>query len=104
MYKRQIQGRPSKKGAIFAFTLEGSAHAHDISTILDKQGIAVRAGQHCAGPLMHHMGINASCRASFAFYNTKQEVDKLLSGLERLVICCLNGKLYCRFYCNKSRK
>jgi cysteine desulfurase/selenocysteine lyase len=77
-----IQGKPDKKGAIFAFTLEGSAHAHDISTILDKQGIAVRAGQHCAGPLMHHMGINASCRASFAFYNTKQEVDKLLSGLE----------------------
>ena len=77
-----IQGKPSKKGAIFAFTLEGSAHAHDISTILDKQGIAVRAGQHCAGPLMHHMGINASCRASLAFYNTKQEVDKLLSGLE----------------------
>ena len=77
-----IQGKPDKKGAIFAFTLEGSAHAHDISTILDKQGIAVRAGQHCAGPLMHHMRINASCRASFAFYNTKQEVDKLLSGLE----------------------
>jgi len=77
-----IQGKPIKKGAIFAFTLEGSAHAHDISTILDKQGIAVRAGQHCAGPLMHHMGINASCRASFAFYNTKQEVDKLLDGLE----------------------
>ena len=77
-----IQGKPDKKGAIFAFTLEGSAHAHDISTILDKQGIAVRAGQHCAGPLMHHMGINASCRASFAFYNTRQEVDKLLSGLE----------------------
>jgi len=77
-----IQGKPDKKGAIFAFTLEGSAHAHDISTILDKQGIAVRAGQHCAGSLMHHMGINASCRASFAFYNTKQEVDKLLSGLE----------------------
>lgn len=77
-----IQGTPDKKGAIFAFTLEGSAHAHDISTILDRQGIAVRAGQHCAGPLMHHMGINASCRASFAFYNTKQEVDKLLSGLE----------------------
>jgi len=77
-----IQGKPIKKGAIFAFTLEGAAHAHDISTILDKQGIAVRAGQHCAGPLMHHMGINASCRASLAFYNTKQEVDKLLSGLE----------------------
>jgi len=77
-----VQGNPIKKGAIFAFTLEGSAHAHDISTILDKQGIAVRAGQHCAGPLMHHMGISASCRASFAFYNTKHEVDKLLSGLE----------------------
>ena len=53
------------------------------STILDKQGIAVRAGQHCAGPLMHHMGINASCRASFAFYNTKDEVDKLLNEFDK---------------------
>ena len=77
-----IQGNAQNKGAIFSFTMDGNAHAHDISTILDKQGIAVRAGQHCAGPLMHHMGINASCRASFAFYNTKNEFDKLFNGLE----------------------
>ena len=62
--------------------MAGAAHAHDISTILDKKGIAVRAGQHCAGPLMDHLGITASCRASFAFYNTKQEADALVDGLQ----------------------
>lgn len=76
-----VQGTSFNKGAIFSFTLEGAAHAHDISTILDKKGIAVRAGQHCAGPLMDHLGITASCRASFAFYNTKDEVDALVDGL-----------------------
>ena len=76
-----VQGHASDKGAIFSFTIDGAGHAHDISTILDKKGIAVRAGQHCAGPLMDHLGINASCRASFAFYNTKQEVDALVDGL-----------------------
>ena len=76
-----VQGHASDKGAIFSFTMDGAGHAHDISTILDKKGIAVRAGQHCAGPLMDHLGINASCRASFAFYNTKQEVDALVDGL-----------------------
>jgi len=76
-----LQGNATDRGAIFSFTIEGAAHAHDISTILDKKGIAVRAGQHCAGPLMDHLGINASCRASFAFYNTKQEVDALVDGL-----------------------
>ena len=76
-----LQGSAKGRGAIFSFTMAGAAHAHDISTILDKKGIAVRAGQHCAGPLMYHLGINASCRASFAFYNTKQEVDALVDGL-----------------------
>ena len=76
-----LQGSAKNRGAIFSFTMAGAAHAHDISTILDKKGIAVRAGQHCAGPLMDHLGINASCRASFAFYNTKQEVDTLVDGL-----------------------
>ena len=76
-----VQGHAPDKGAIFSFTIDGAGHAHDISTILDKKGIAVRAGQHCAGPLMDHLGINASCRASFAFYNTKQEVDALVDGL-----------------------
>ena len=76
-----LQGSAKDRGAIFSFTMAGAAHAHDISTILDKKGIAVRAGQHCAGPLMDHLGINASCRASFAFYNTKQEFDALVDGL-----------------------
>ena len=78
----KIQGQPKEKGAIFSFTMDNSGHAHDISTILDKKGVAVRAGQHCAGPLMDHMGITASCRASFAFYNTKTEVDTLVDALQ----------------------
>ena len=77
----KLQGRSKDKGAIFSFTMENAGHAHDISTILDKKGVAVRAGQHCAGPLMDHMGITASCRASFAFYNTKAEVDALVDAL-----------------------
>jgi cysteine desulfurase/selenocysteine lyase len=77
-----LQGTTADKAAIFSFTIQGAGHPHDISTILDKKGIAVRAGQHCAGPLMQHLGINASCRASFALYNTLEEVDKLIEGLE----------------------
>ncbi|KPQ06156.1 MAG: bifunctional cysteine desulfurase / selenocysteine lyase SufS [Rhodobacteraceae bacterium HLUCCA12] len=78
----QVQGDAPGKGAIFSFTMSGGAHAHDISTILDKKGVAVRAGQHCAGPLMEHLGVNASCRASFAMYNTEAEVDALIEALE----------------------
>ena len=77
----RLQGQPYNRGAIFSFTMENAGHAHDISTILDKKGVAVRAGQHCAGPLMDHMGVSASCRASFAFYNTKSEVDTLVDAL-----------------------
>ena len=77
-----VQGTTRDKAAIFSFTMEGAAHAHDISTILDKKGVAVRAGQHCAGPLMTHMGVNATCRASFGLYNTKAEVDVLIDALE----------------------
>jgi len=76
-----LQGAAQDKGPIFSFTLQGAAHAHDISTILDRKGIAVRAGQHCAGPLMEFMGVTASCRASFAFYNSIEEVDRLVDGL-----------------------
>jgi len=77
-----VQGNSAGKGAIFSFTLQGAAHAHDISTVLDKRGIAVRAGTHCAMPLMAHMGVGATCRASFGLYNTTQEVDALVSALE----------------------
>ena len=78
----QVQGHAKGKGAIFSFTLDGAAHAHDISTILDKKGVAVRAGHHCAGPLMDHLGVTATCRASFGMYNTTQEVDALIDALE----------------------
>lgn len=77
-----VQGKSPTKGAIFSFTLEGPAHAHDISTILDHRGIAVRAGTHCAMPLMQHLGVGATARASFGLYNTTDEVDALISGLE----------------------
>lgn len=75
-----VQGDAPGKGAIFSMTMQG-AHAHDISTILDKQGIAIRAGSHCAMPLMEFYGISASARASFAMYNTTAEVDALVEGL-----------------------
>ncbi len=78
----QVQGNSATKGAIFSFTLDGAAHAHDISTVLDKRGIAVRAGTHCAMPLMAQFGLSATCRASFGLYNTVEEVDALVSALE----------------------
>lgn len=77
-----VQGQSATKGAIFSFTLDGAAHAHDISTVLDKKGVAVRAGTHCAMPLMEHMGVGATCRASFAMYNTTAEVDVFIDALE----------------------
>ncbi len=77
-----IQGHAPGKAAIFSLTLEGAAHAHDISTILDKKGVAVRAGHHCAGPLMDHLGVTATCRASFGMYNSREEVDRLVEALE----------------------
>jgi len=77
-----VQGQAPGKAAIFSFTMQGPAHAHDISTILDKKGVAVRAGHHCAGPLMDHLGLTATCRASFAMYNTKAEIDHFIEALE----------------------
>ncbi|MFN0114370.1 MAG: cysteine desulfurase [Paracoccaceae bacterium] len=78
----KVQGTSRDKGAIFSFTLDGPAHAHDISTVLDKKGIAVRAGTHCAMPLLAHFGVTATCRASFGLYNTRAEVDALAEALE----------------------
>lgn len=77
-----VQGNSATKGAIFSFTMEGAAHAHDLSTVLDKRGVAVRAGHHCAQPLMQHLGVPATARASFGLYNTESEVDTLVSALE----------------------
>ena len=78
----QVQGTRPEKAAIFSFTLDGAGHAHDVSTILDKKGVAVRAGHHCAGPLMDHLGVTATCRASFGLYNSTDEVDTLIEALE----------------------
>ncbi|MBY6116352.1 cysteine desulfurase [Mameliella alba] len=77
-----VQGTTPDKAAIFSFTMEGAGHAHDISTILDKKGVAVRAGHHCAGPLMDHLGVTATCRASMGLYNTEGEIDALVEALE----------------------
>jgi cysteine desulfurase/selenocysteine lyase len=77
-----LQGTAPDKGAIFSFSMAGAAHPHDISTILDRRGVAVRAGHHCAQPLMEHLGVPATCRASFGLYNTQAEVDVLVEALE----------------------
>jgi cysteine desulfurase/selenocysteine lyase len=78
----QVYGKSKGKGAIFSFTLDGGGHPHDISTVIDRKGVAVRAGHHCAQPLMTHLGVTATCRASFGLYNTRAEVDKLVEALE----------------------
>jgi cysteine desulfurase/selenocysteine lyase len=78
----RIQGNDPDKAPIFSFTIDGAGHAHDISTVLDKRGICVRAGHHCAQPLMEHLGVSATCRASFGLYNTLEEVDSLVNALE----------------------
>ncbi|MCI4665547.1 MAG: cysteine desulfurase [Neomegalonema sp.] len=77
-----VHGRSATKGAIFSLAMEG-AHPHDISTIIDARGIAVRAGHHCAQPLMQHLGVTATARASCALYTTEAEIDALVAGLER---------------------
>lgn len=76
----RIFGNAPGKGAIVAFEVAG-AHAHDVATILDRYGIAVRAGTHCAQPLLKRFGVTSTCRASFAMYNTRDEVDRLVEGI-----------------------
>jgi cysteine desulfurase/selenocysteine lyase len=76
----RIFGRARAKGAIVSFTMEG-AHAHDVATVIDRAGVAVRAGTHCTQPLLQRFGITATCRASFAMYNTLEEVDALADAL-----------------------
>ena len=75
-------GTAKGKGAILSFEAEGM-HAHDIATILDREGVAVRAGHHCAQPLMERFGVASTTRASFALYNTHEEVDALIAGLHK---------------------
>ena len=79
----RIIGDMPKKGSIVSFEIAG-VHAHDAATILDGEGVAVRAGHHCAQPLMERFGVIATCRASFALYNTREEVDALIAALHRV--------------------
>ena len=76
----RIIGTAQHKASIVSFTLDG-VHPHDLGTVLDDKGIAIRAGHHCAQPLMQHFGVPATARASFAFYNTHVEVDALVESL-----------------------
>ncbi|MET0169528.1 MAG: cysteine desulfurase [Aliihoeflea sp.] len=78
----RIIGNAPGKGAIVSFELQG-IHAHDVSMVIDREGVAVRAGTHCAQPLLKRFGVTSTCRASFAMYNTKAEVDALADALEK---------------------
>jgi len=79
----RIIGTARERAGVLSFIIEG-IHPHDIGTILDQEGIAIRTGHHCAQPIMQRFGIPATARASFAFYNTKAEVDALARGIERV--------------------
>ncbi len=78
-----IIGRAQDRGGVISFALQG-AHAHDVATLLDRQGIAVRAGHHCAEPLMRRLGLDSTARASFGVYTTREEIDVLADTLERV--------------------
>lgn len=80
----RIIGTAKEKASVLSFVIEG-VHPHDIGTILDQEGIAVRAGHHCAQPTMQHFKVPATARASFAFYNTKQEADLLANAIEKVI-------------------
>jgi cysteine desulfurase/selenocysteine lyase len=77
----KIYGTAPNKAAVISFTL-GNIHAHDVSTIVDRAGVAIRAGHHCAEPLMHRLGVAATARASFGVYNTREDADTLVKALE----------------------
>lgn len=79
-----IIGTAAEKASVLSFTIEG-IHPHDIGTILDQQGIAIRAGHHCAQPVMQFFDVPATARASFAFYNTREEVDKLADSIQKVI-------------------
>jgi cysteine desulfurase/selenocysteine lyase len=78
----RLIGNAPGKGGIFSFEIEG-AHAHDVSTILDRYGIAVRAGTHCAMPLLKRFGVTSTCRASLGLYSGKDDIDALVDGIEK---------------------
>ncbi|MDL4861588.1 aminotransferase class V-fold PLP-dependent enzyme, partial [Halomonas elongata] len=80
----RILGTSPDKAAVLSFVVDG-AHAQDIGLLIDQLGVAIRTGHHCAQPLLSHFGVDATCRASFAAYNTPEEIDIFVEGLERVV-------------------
>ena len=80
----RLLGEAREKSSVLSFVMEG-VHPHDVGTILDTEGIAVRTGHHCAQPVMQRFKIPATARASFAFYNTKAEVDVLADAIEKVI-------------------
>jgi cysteine desulfurase/selenocysteine lyase len=80
----KIIGTAANRASVLSFTIE-NIHPHDIGTILDQEGIAVRAGHHCAQPVMQFFDVPATARASFAFYNTKEEADKLADAIQKVI-------------------
>lgn len=80
----RVIGTAKEKASVLSFVLEG-VHAHDIGTILDQEGVAIRAGHHCAMPVMQRFGVPATARASFAFYNTREEVDALVRAIHKVI-------------------
>ncbi|MGH9815907.1 MAG: aminotransferase class V-fold PLP-dependent enzyme, partial [Candidatus Acidiferrales bacterium] len=79
----RVIGTAAEKAGVLSWVLEG-IHPHDVGTILDREGIAIRTGHHCAQPVMQRFGVSATARASFALYNTREEVDALVAGLQKV--------------------
>jgi cysteine desulfurase / selenocysteine lyase len=79
----RLVGTAREKAGVVSFVLEG-VHPHDIGTILDRDGVAIRAGHHCAQPVMQRYGVPATARASLAFYNTREEIDALVRGIHKV--------------------
>jgi len=79
----RVIGTAEHKASVLSFVIEG-VHPHDVGTIFDQQGVAIRAGHHCAQPVMQFFGIPATARASFAFYNTMEEVDALVDSISKV--------------------
>jgi cysteine desulfurase/selenocysteine lyase len=77
-----VVGEARRKTSVLSFVMDG-VHPHDIGTVLDNEGVAIRTGQHCAQPVMDRYGITATARASFAFYNTRSDVDALIAALQK---------------------
>jgi cysteine desulfurase/selenocysteine lyase len=77
-------GTAADKASVLSFVVDG-IHAHDLGTIVDSEGVAIRTGHHCAMPVMERFGVAATARASFAFYNNDEDVDRLMAGLAKAV-------------------